>query len=421
MARTKQATPVRRNPSSEQIPRSEKPGPTKRVTTLHDSSDEKPEPDEKLLVIHSDHFDHKPKEAGLTELLFCIGGIYASFLTWALLQERITTTSYGPPDSPVRFRHPIFLNTLQSLLASLTGYLYLWSTTPRSALPPTIFSRPRALLPPLLLISLTSSLASPFGYAALAHIDYLTFILAKSCKLLPVMALHLTVFRKRYALSKYLVVLLVTLGVATFTLYHPSSASSNKKGASTTDKKSSAWGLFLLAINLLLDGLTNATQDHIFSTLQPFTGPQMMAAQNILTTLLTTSYLVLSPLLSPLFSLSTPLSAPNELTAASSLLLTHPPLALDVFLFALCGAVGQLFIFTTLARFSSLLLVTVTVTRKMLTMLLSVVWFGHRLSGMQWVGVGMVFGGVGAEGWIQRREKKGKEESKKRKEEGKEL
>ena len=40
-------------------------------------------------------------------------------------------------------------------------------------------------------------------------------------------------------------------------------------------------------------------------------------------------------------------------------------------------------------------------------MMLSVVWFGHRLSAMQWVGVGLVFGGVGAEGWMKRRENKG--------------
>ena len=55
---------------------------------------------------------------------------------------------------------------------------------------------------------------------------------------------------------------------------------------------------------------------------------------------------------------------------------------------------------------------TVTVTRKMLTMMLSVLWFGHRLSGMQWVGVGLVFGGVGAEGLIARSEKASKEKAK---------
>lgn len=44
----------------------------------------------------------------------------------------------------------------------------------------------------------------------------------------------------------------------------------------------------------------------------------------------------------------------------------------------------------------------------MLTMILSVVWFGHRLSGMQWLGVGLVFGAVGAEGVMNRREKAAK-------------
>lgn len=62
----------------------------------------------------------------------------------------------------------------------------------------------------------------------------------------------------------------------------------------------------------------------------------------------------------------------------------------------------------TLAKFDSLLLVTITVTRKMLTMILSVVWFGHSLSYMQWLGVGLVFGGIGMESELNKREKKRK-------------
>ena len=34
---------------------------------------------------------------------------------------------------------------------------------------------------------------------------------------------------------------------------------------------------------------------------------------------------------------------------------------------------------------------------------------------MQWVGVGLVFGGVGAEGWITKREKAAKEKAKREK------
>lgn len=305
-----------------------------------------------------------------------------SSLSWALLQERITTTSYGPSTFPERFTYSVFLNTIQSTFAALAGYAYLLLSAPSSA-PTPAFSPSRSILFPLVLVAITSSLASPFGYASLAHVDYITFILAKSCKLLPVMFLHLTIFRKSYPLYKYLVVALVTAGVAVFTVYHPSSS---KKSSSSTN--SSTWGLMLLSVNLLFDGITNSTQDHIFSTHRSFTGPQMMVAQNVLSTLLTAFYLLASPLL-PQTTLTSSIDG-SEFSHALSFIHRNPAILPDILGFAACGAFGQIFIYYTLSRFSSLLLVTVTVTRKMLTMMLSVLWFGHRLSGMQWVGVGSV-------------------------------
>lgn len=68
----------------------------------------------------------------------------------------------------------------------------------------------------------------------------------------------------------------------------------------------------------------------------------------------------------------------------------------------------------TLSIFGSLLLVTVTVTRKMLTMIISVLWFGHKLTGMQWLGVGLVFGGIGVEAELSKREKQAKEKAKRK-------
>ncbi|KAI5298505.1 UDP-galactose transporter [Ascosphaera atra] len=139
-----------------------------------------------------------------------------------------------------------------------------------------------------------------------------------------------------------------------------------------------------------------------------------MVAVNVLSTAFTAAYLVLAPHLSAHIASYLPLSLVevslsesnvNELGAACGFLGRYPAALKNVLAFAACGAVGQLFIFYTLAHFSSLLLVTVTVTRKMLTMLLSVVWFGHRLNKGQWAGVGLVFGGVGAEAIVQKREK----------------
>jgi UDP-galactose transporter B1 len=260
------------------------------------------------------------------------------------------------------------------------------------------------------LVSITSSLASPFGYASLKHVDYVTFILAKSSKLLPVMFLHLTIFRKSFPLYKYAVVAMVTLGVAVFTLHHPSTASKAAKHSSkTAGEKNLYWGLFLLGVNLIMDGLTNSTQDYIFGKFKPYSGPQMMCAQNIMATALTVSYLVVAPYIGPTaFGQYIGMDAGSELSAAISFIKQNPAVGWDVLGFAACGAVGQVFIYHTLSVFSSMLLVTVTVTRKMLTMILSVVWFGHRLSGMQWGGVGLVFAGVGGEAIMNRLEKQEK-------------
>ncbi|KAI7292696.1 hypothetical protein KC340_g16657 [Hortaea werneckii] len=360
-------------------------------------------------------------QANTFRLVICVGGIYLSFLTWGILQERITTTNHGTPDRPEIFHYPVVMNTIQSLVATLLGYLYVLSTrTPTTPLP--IFPT-RSILPPLLLVALTSALASPFGYASLAHVDYITFILAKSCKLLPVMFLHVTLYGKRYPFYKYGVVALVTGGVALFTL---SSKSSSKK-KSSSGGGSSAYGLLLLSINLLFDGLTNSTQDDIYARFRPYTGAQMMTALNLLSTALTSLYLLLSPYILPLLNLvpttaagsaSAGVDAADELTTALAFLHAHPPVLRQILGFALAGGVGQIFIFATLSHFGSLLLVTVTVTRKMLTMLLSVLWFGHRLTGWQWVGVGLVFGGVGVEGQIGKVEK-GRKERERREREGK--
>ncbi|KHN96233.1 UDP-Glc/Gal endoplasmic reticulum nucleotide sugar transporter [Metarhizium album ARSEF 1941] len=356
--------------------------------------------------------DAAKPEAGVVQLFISVAGIYASFLTWAYLQEKLTTRPHGSAAAPERWHFPVFLNTIQSLFAAAVGSIYLLVSTPKgSPIPPIMPSR--GILGPLALVAVTSSLASPFGYASLAHIDYITFLLAKSCKLLPVMFLHITIFRKRYPIYKYLVVAAVTAGVAVFTLH---SGKKSKKSAKSQEANV-VWGLLLLGINLLFDGLTNSTQDYIFQTFRPYTGPQMMCANNMMSTLVTGLYLVTSPYLvatgvGEWLGMDAAGSA-GELTAALDFMRRHPAVWKDVLGFAACGAIGQVFIFYTLSTFSSVLLVTVTVTRKMFTMILSVVAFGHRLTHMQWLGVGLVFGGIGVEAAIARQEKMAKEAAKK--------
>ncbi|XXH05052.1 tyrosine/serine/threonine protein phosphatase [Hypoxylon texense] len=408
MARIKQTKPIERQPSSEYVA-GQTSTPTKNIDDIAFQPNG-------VASKAAQAPATARKDAGVAQLVIAVAGIYGSFLTWAYLQEKLTTTPHVAALSGATevFRYPVFLNTIQSLFAAATGALYLYSSTPRGQpIPPVIPSR--RILAPLLLVAVTSSLASPFGYASLAHIDYITFLLAKSCKLLPVMLLHVTVFRKRYPLYKYLVVAAVTAGVAVFTLH---SGKARKSSSSSSNGGNSAWGLLLLGVNLLFDGLTNSTQDYIFGAFQPYTGPQMMCANNLMSTAVTAAYLVLSPWLvhtgvGEWLGMDVAGSA-GELEAALGFMARHPGVWADVLGFAACGAVGQVFIFYTLSTFSSVLLVTVTVTRKMFTMILSVVAFGHRLSRMQVLGVGLVFGGIGVEAAIARQEKLAKEAAKRK-------
>ena len=261
-------------------------------------------------------------------------------MTWAFLQEKVLTTPYGEPDRTELFVFPVFLLTIQSLFSSITGSIYLYASTPKGQPVPPIIPN-RRIIGPLVLVAVTQALAAPFGYAALAHVNYITYTLAKSCKLLPVMFLHITIFQKRYPLHKYLVVAAVTAGVAVFTLH------SGKKHKAHTHSGQTGWGMLLLGVNLLFDGLFNSTQDYIMQTFRPYRGPQMMCANNMMSCALTAAYLLLTPWLAHTAAgewLGMDVASAGELSNAVGFMARHPAVWRDVLGFAACGAIGQVFI-----------------------------------------------------------------------------
>jgi len=186
---------------------------------------------------------------------------------------------------------------------------------------------------------------------------------------------------------KYIVALLVTLGVTIFTLAH-------SKESRKVNDGNTALGLAYLIGSMLLDGLTNSTQDQLFKILlkRKFTGANLMCVLNLFIFVLTTAYLVLFQ--------------KSEISEAYQFIQRYPQLLYDIVIFAGCGAIGQVFIFIILEHFDSIVLITATVTRKMLSMMLSVVLFGHHLNIKQWIGVVLVFGGIGFEAFTKFQQKK---------------
>lgn len=364
------------------------------------------------------------------------------FLLWAVAQERLSVPfQHVDGESTHKFKSALFLGTCQSFLSSLSAIAYivirgksgsslssllgldLASMTQTnissnsktngssgtkvnghahssSTLSHTSSSTSKTLLLRYLQVSAFITLAAPFGFAALSYITYPTMVLGKSCKLVPVMLMNFVMYRRRFAPHKYIVVAMVTAGISVFMGFgneKPSKASSNGDQGSYGQ----LIGVLYLVINLILDGAVNSTQDEVFVRYK-VTGQQMMFWINLFCTMLSTA---LGTLPLPHIPVLHPSSgSQSEFANAIGFIRTHPSVIVPLVQFSLTGALGQLFIFETLQHFGSLTLVMITLTRKMFTMVLSVVVYDHKLTLGQWVGAGIVFGGISVEAWVKRKE-----------------
>lgn len=170
----------------------------------------------------------------------------------------------------------------------------------------------------------------------------------------------------------------------------------------------------LLTRSLIIDGLTNSTQDQIFSLYPGYSGQQMMFIMAFMSLTVLTPAMVLPLPANPWALLtSSPFAhlghnvaafAPPILLQSLQFITSHPTALSPLAAYAALGGLGQIFIFETISHFGSLTLVTITVTRKLFTMLLSVFVFGHQLTPGQWAGVAVVFTAIGIEAGFKRRE-----------------
>ena len=211
-------------------------------------------------------------------------------------------------------------------------------------------------------LSLTS--ISHFVLLSTRYVIYPIQVLAKSCKPVPVMLMG-AVMGKRYDLRKYINVAMIVLGVALFM----GGGDNKKKGAVDDEKSSSSQliGLVLLFISLCFDGATGAYEDKLMSvhSVQPF--DLMYNIQLGKTILAGVSLLVLNQV-----------HVFVQMCADMGFLLVA---------LGLSGALGQVFIFVTIAKFGALTCSIIGLARKITTLVFSIWYFGHHLNGAQTLGL----------------------------------
>ncbi|KAG0614699.1 hypothetical protein M758_6G196900 [Ceratodon purpureus] len=320
------------------------------------------------------------KSGGGSQVLMlgvCVAAIYAAYITQGVVQENVSTKRYG--EKGERFEQLTFLNLAQSVVCFVWSMLMLqlWPNKKGSQAPVTAFWSP----------GISNAIGPACGIVALKYISYPAQVLAKSSKMIPVMFMGALVYGVRYTLPEYLCTFLVAGGVSIFALFK-----SSKKVVSKLANPNAPLGYALCFLNLGLDGFTNATQDAITKKYPKTNAWHIMMGMNLW-----------GSIYMSLFMFGWPSGGGWE---AVKFLQEHPAAAWDIFLFCLCGAVGQNFIFLTISRFGALTNTTITTTRKFVSILVSAIWNGNRLSSQQWAGVFMVFSGLMYQIYLKWRKRK---------------
>jgi UDP-galactose transporter B1 len=302
-------------------------------------------------------------EVGLpnyVKLLIGAGGIYGAFLYYGSLQEDVFRFV---SEDGTKFTQAWFLQVLEALANVIIGFVGMQLTGPTKGIPLKMFAISGA------------AQVSAKACTSLALANGLSFpvaTLAKSGKMAPVMMGSLLLGGASYTSREYLQVAAIIGGTAIVSL-------GKKKGGGSS---SSAMGVFYIISSLALDGVTAGFQKRLKTeTAKVGVKPKpydFMFWTNLFMCLTAT---VIA-------------GALGEINSGVAYLLANPEILNKIIKFAICSAVGQSFIFYTIANFDPLVLSTVTTTRKIFSVLLSIFLKGHSLSLMGWSGIAMACGGI---------------------------
>ncbi|KAK3585799.1 hypothetical protein CHS0354_010580 [Potamilus streckersoni] len=308
------------------------------------------------------------------KLLAYAFGIFFCYFYYGILQESITKGKYGDGEKKEKFTYTISLVFIQCIINTMFAWIVLNFNREHDTTPKKYYAA----------CSLSYLGAMVTSNHALQHVSYPTQVLGKSAKPIPVMVLGILLAQKRYPAAKFLFVLMIVIGVALF-LY-------KDKPATVTEDDSSLFGIgeVLLLVSLTLDGLTGATQDKMRAE-HKTGGYSMMASVNLWSLLWLAIGLVLT----------------GELWTFPEFVQRYPSVLIQIVTFGIASALGQMFIFLSVANFGPLTCSIITTTRKFFTILGSVIIFQNPMSAKQWIGTVFVFAGLSLDS-VYGKEKKNK-------------
>merc|ERR1712176_1061966 len=186
--------------------------------------------------------------------------------------------------------------------------------------------------------------------------------LAKSAKMAPVMLGSILLGGKKYSLRSYLQVGAIIASTVMVSM--------NKK--SKPGDTSSVLGVVFICSSLALDGVTGGVQDSLEAKCKEL-GKKALPYEMMFWT--NFFMMIVAIIVSVCL---------GEATTGSAYILENMAIMPKVAAFGACSAIGQSFIFFLVSEYGPLKNATVTTTRKIFSVLLSIFLKGHALAPMGW-------------------------------------
>jgi solute carrier family 35 (UDP-galactose transporter), member B1 len=289
------------------------------------------------------HAEDGDKHAGYGWLAVCAVGMIASLTLYGIAMEYATSGG--------RHLHEISFVFVTTSIYSMTAFVAKWVFGEK----PASISKYQ-----MLVLSCTSIASTITSVGSLRYVIFPVQVLFKSCKPVPVMIFG-KILGKKYPFQKYVNVMIITSGVALFMGGGTSSSADNSGGDSTLI------GAILLSISLCFDGATGAYEDKLMD--KDHAGPFFLM-YNIQFGKAVISFITLVAI--------------NQLSDFIR------SLQEDIFILimlGITGAIGQVFVFVTISKFGALNCALIGLFRKILTLVLSFVLYGHTINAIQSVGL----------------------------------
>jgi len=294
------------------------------------------------------------------QLIFGAGGIYGAFLYYGTLQEDVL--NFKAADG-TKFKEAWFLTAIEALANVVFGAIGL-----------LIFGYQNlAHVQKWFAISGATQVCAK-AFTTLAMTNGLSFpvvTLAKSAKMLPVMIGTILLGNATYTLADYASVLSIIFGTCMVSL------GNKKKGGAN-----SQLGIAFIVLSLLCDGAVGGLQKRVTNEAKKantkVSSSEMMFWTNLYMTITAAAVAM----------------ATGEFFSGYAFCINNPVIFEAILKFALVSAVGQSFIFYFITTFDSLTTTTVTTTRKVFSVLLSIFVHGHAMSNEAWCGLALACVGI---------------------------